>query len=48
VRTAGGFIVQPVVTGRSDNNFIEIDKGLNPDTEYATDAETLINFQADE
>ncbi len=48
VRTADGFIVQPVVTGRSDNSFIEIDKGLNPGAEYATDAETLINFQADE
>ena len=48
VRTPDGFIAQPVVTGRSDNSFIEIDKGLDPGTEYATDAETLINFQADE
>jgi cobalt-zinc-cadmium efflux system membrane fusion protein len=48
VRTADGFIVQPVVTGRTDNSFIEIDSGLNPRTEYATDVEPLINFQADE
>ena len=48
VRTADGFLAQAVVTGRSDNNFIEIEKGLNSGTEYATNAETLINYQVDE
>ena len=48
VRSADGFIVQPVVTARSDNNFIEIEKGLAPNTEYVTNAETLINSQAND
>jgi membrane fusion protein, heavy metal efflux system len=46
VRTADGFAVQKVITGRSDNHFVEIEKGLNPNTEYASDAEAVINAQA--
>jgi cobalt-zinc-cadmium efflux system membrane fusion protein len=46
VRTTDGFIAQPVVTGRSDSNFIEINAGLNPGSAYAIDAEAVNNYEA--
>ena len=44
-RVPGGFIAQPVTTGRSDGKLVEIVKGLKPGTQYAAAGSFVIKAE---
>ncbi len=44
-RVPGGFIAQPVTTGRSDGKVVEIVKGLKPGTQYAAAGSFVIKSE---
>ncbi|AIY41231.1 Cobalt/zinc/cadmium efflux RND transporter [Collimonas arenae] len=45
VRIADGFMVQPVTTGRADNQQVEIVKGLKAGTRYAADGSYVLKSE---
>lgn len=46
LRTPGGFVPQPVEVGRSDGKRVEIIKGLQPGTRYATTGSFVLKAEA--
>lgn len=45
VRVPGGFLPQPVVTGRSDGKLVEIVQGLKPGMQYAAAGSFVIKSE---